>query len=140
MVANTPRLEYVIGRNRTCYLNRYFRESSNSGERDDRACHIQFSHASFHVYLRFPFLFHKNSRDLAYKEVVFDKLKRLGIPYLFFTFFTFAVKFIFSPFMKRPGRIVFTTIYRQFSISRLQPVERNVVRRHTLYHHATYLC
>lgn len=35
-----------------------------------------------------------------------------------------------------PGRIVFTTIYRQFSISRLQPVERNVVRRHTLYHHA----
>lgn len=77
---------------------------------------------SFHMPLfmfisGFLFYFTKISRDLAYKEVVFDKLKRLGIPYLFFTFFTFAVKFIFSPFMKRPVELSL----RQFTDSFLYP-------------------
>ena len=77
---------------------------------------------SFHMPLfmfisGFLFYFTKISRDLAYKEVVFDKLKRLGIPYLFFTFFTFSVKFIFSPFMKRPVELSL----RQFTDSFLYP-------------------
>lgn len=77
---------------------------------------------SFHMPLfmfisGFLFYFTKISRDLAYKEVVSDKLKRLGIPYLFFTFFTFAVKFIFSPFMKRPVELSL----RQFTDSFLYP-------------------
>lgn len=77
---------------------------------------------SFHMPLfmfisGFLFYFTKISRNLAYKEVVFDKLKRLGIPYLFFTFFTFAVKFIFSPFMKRPVELSL----RQFTDSFLYP-------------------
>ena len=77
-----------------------------------------FHMPTFHVYLRFPFLFHKNQAETsAYKEVVFDKLKRLGIPYLFFTFFTFAVKFIFSPFMKRPVELSL----RRFTDSFLYP-------------------
>lgn len=77
---------------------------------------------SFHMPLfmfisGFLFYFTKISRDLAYKEVVLDKLKRLGLPYLFFTFFTFAVKFIFSPFMKRPVELSL----RQFTDSFLYP-------------------
>ena len=95
---------------------------------------------SFHMPLfmfisGFLFYFTKISRDLAYKEVVFDKLKRLGIPYLFFTFFTFAVKFIFSPFMKRPVELSL----RQFTDSFLYPGSNplsEMWRRHTLYHHA----
>ena len=77
---------------------------------------------SFHMPLfmfisGFLFYFTKISRDLAYKEVVLDKLKRLGLPYLFFTFFTFAVKFIFSSFMKRPVELSL----RQFTDSFLYP-------------------
>lgn len=62
---------------------------------------------SFHMPLfmfisGFLFYLTKISRNKAYPEVVADKLKRLGTPYLFFTVFTFIVKFIFAPFMKRP--------------------------------------
>lgn len=62
---------------------------------------------SFHMPLfmfisGFLFYLTKISRGKAYPEVVADKLKRLGTPYLFFTVFTFIVKFIFAPFMKRP--------------------------------------
>lgn len=62
---------------------------------------------SFHMPLfmfisGFLFYHTKISRDLPYKSVVVDKLKRLGSPYLFFTLFTFAVKLAFAPFMKRP--------------------------------------
>lgn len=62
---------------------------------------------SFHMPLfmfisGFLFYLTKISRDKAYPEVVTDKLKRLGAPYLFFTIFTFIVKFIFAPFIKRP--------------------------------------
>ena len=93
---------------------------------------------SFHMPLfmfisGFLFYFTKISRNLAYKEVVFDKLKRLGIPYLFFTFFTFAVKFIFSPFMKRPVELSL----RQFTDSFLYPGSNPLSEMwFTLYHHA----
>ncbi len=62
---------------------------------------------SFHMPLfmfisGFLFYLTKISRDKAYPEVAVDKLKRLGTPFLFFTLFTFIVKIIFAPFMKRP--------------------------------------
>ncbi len=50
----------------------------------------------------FLFYLTKISRNINYGAVVVDKLKRLGTPFLFFTFFTFGVKYLFAPFMKRP--------------------------------------
>lgn len=74
---------------------------------------------SFHMPLfmfisGFLFYYTKISRNIAYKNVVIDKLKRLGIPFLFFTLFTFAVKFAFAPFMKRPVELSISQFVNSF--------------------------
>ena len=74
---------------------------------------------SFHMPLfmfisGFLFYYTKISRDLPYKKVVVDKLKRLGTPFLFFTFFTFAVKLAFAPFMKRPVELSVSQFVNSF--------------------------
>ncbi len=62
---------------------------------------------SFHMPLfmftsGFLFYLTKIKKEVPYRLVITDKLKRLGIPYLFFTLFTFIVKFLLAPFVKRP--------------------------------------
>lgn len=74
---------------------------------------------SFHMPLfmfisGFLFYFTKISRDLAYKEVVFDKLKRLGNPLFVLHLFHLRRQVYILTIHETPGRIVFTTIYRQF--------------------------
>lgn len=74
---------------------------------------------SFHMPLfmfisGFLFYYTKISRNIAYKDVVIDKLKRLGIPFLFFTLFTFAVKFAFTPFMARPVELSISQFVNSF--------------------------
>lgn len=74
---------------------------------------------SFHMPLfmfisGFLFYWTKISRDKTFPEVVVDKLKRLGTPFLFFTLFTFIVKFIFAPFMNRPVELSLSQFVNSF--------------------------
>ncbi len=67
---------------------------------------------SFHMPLfmfisGFLFYLTKIKKEVPYRLVVTDKLKRLGIPYLFFTIFTLGVKFLLAPFVKRPVSLSF---------------------------------
>ena len=68
MVANTPRLEYVIGRNRTCSLTGIFENPQTPVSATIERVIYSFHMPLFMFISGFLFYFTKISRDLAYKE------------------------------------------------------------------------
>jgi fucose 4-O-acetylase-like acetyltransferase len=83
------------------------------------ATEIQHIIYSFHMPLfmcisGFLFFLTKIQREKSYGSVVIDKLKRLGVPFLFFTFAALFLKFAFNPFMARPVDLSITEIANAF--------------------------
>ena len=68
----------------------------------------------FMVISGYLFYYTKISRNEKYYKTIFSKLKRLGIPFCFFTFSTFLLKFIFNPMMRRPVELSFDQIVNCF--------------------------
>lgn len=60
-------------------------------------------HMPLFMFISGMLLYHtKINRNENYHSVIVDKMKRLGVPLLFFTFLTFFLKMAFNPLMKRP--------------------------------------
>ena len=60
-------------------------------------------HMPLFMFISGMLLYHtKISKEPKYRSVIVDKIKRLGIPLLFFTFLTLLLKMAFNPLMKRP--------------------------------------
>ena len=71
------------------------------------AMEIQYIIYSFHMPLfmlisGFLYWYTQIRKEKPYKETILSKLKRLGIPYLFFSMATLFLKFLFNPLMNRP--------------------------------------
>ena len=74
---------------------------------DSVAMEIQYIIYGFHMPLfmfisGFLFWITQINRKKPYGETVTAKLKRLGVPFLFFTVITLFLKFMFNPLMNRP--------------------------------------
>lgn len=86
------------------------------------AMEIQHIIYSFHMPLfmlisGFLFYFTQIRKEKPYKETVIAKLKRLGVPFLFFTLTCILLKFAFNPFMKRPVEFSYRIITDSFFIT-----------------------
>ncbi len=62
------------------------------------------------------------SKEKSYKETIVSKLKRLGVPFLFFTLATLLLKFAFNPIMKRPVELSFKQVADSFLYPATNPL------------------
>jgi len=68
------------------------------------------------------FYYTKISRDKSFPIVIRDKVKRLGIPFLFFTFSTLLLKYMFNPFMRRPVELSWEQVINCFIYPESNPL------------------
>lgn len=136
MAPDTARMEHAAGRRRAHHAHRTFENPETPVSAAIETIIYSFHMPLFMFISGFLFYYTKISRNIAYKNVVIDKLKRLGIPFLFFTLFTFAVKFAFAPFMKRPVELSISQFVNSFLYPGSNPLSENVVCRNSLYYHA----
>jgi fucose 4-O-acetylase-like acetyltransferase len=61
-------------------------------------------------------------KEKSYQETVISKLKRLGVPFLFFTLATLILKFAFNPIMKRPVELSFRQAVDSFLYPATNPL------------------
>lgn len=86
------------------------------------AMEIQHVIYAFHMPLfmfisGFLFYFTQIRKEKLYKETIVAKLKRLGVPFLFFTTATILLKIALNPLMKRPVEFSYRIITDSFFIT-----------------------
>ena len=68
------------------------------------------------------FYYTKINRDKSFPIVIRDKVKRLGIPFLFFTFSTLFLKYMLNPFMRRPVELSWEQVINCFIYPESNPL------------------